>query len=138
MIFQRKQVPLEVILKSKVVVNTSIRTEEAGDSLLIVIPRRKSRGLKLLSIFVFIPKEQKVVLDELGREVFEDCRRELVVSEIIANFQKNHNVSDQYGRKSVVRYLDSLARKGVIAFLVEPENAPGEGETGGVQSNGRD
>lgn len=135
--FQKKEVPVEVILGSRVVVNTSIRTEKQGGGLLVVVPRKKTRAMKVLSFFFFIPREQKLFLDELGLEVFENCRREMAVSGIVDSFREKHNVSEEYGRRSVIRYLDALARKGVIGFLVEPDKSGGDAKQGGKGENVR-
>lgn len=134
--FKPKGVAVERIIKSRIVVNTSIRTEERGRELLIVIPRKKSPWITLLSIFLVVPKEKRILLDELGHRVFQDCRREMTVSEIIDGFRERHSVSADYARRSVLTYLDALARKGVIGFLIGEEESPA-GEKEGEQPNGR-
>ena len=119
--FTPRGIPLATILQSRMVINTSIRMEEKGGELLIVIPRKKGFLVNLLSLFLVVPREKKVSLDEMGMKIFRDCQAEITVSEVIERFRKRHNVSAEYSRKSVVTYLDLLARKGVVGFLVETE-----------------
>lgn len=129
--FRQKQVPVAKILAARIVINTCIRVEERGRELLIVIPRKNSRGMAVLSMLLVMPREKKIVLDELGHRVFVDCRKEWTVERIIAAFRERHGVSEEYARKSVLTYLDALARKGVIGFLIEEDKPAARGKGGG-------
>lgn len=116
---RRKALSPEEVLNAKVVVNTAVRTEEKGKELIIVISRKKTFLVNLLSFVLVVPKEKKVVLDELGVEVYRDCQQNLPVSEIVANFKKRHNVSEDYSRQSVMIYLRTLAQRSIIGFLIK-------------------
>ena len=116
---QRKTLSPEEVLNAKVVVNEAVRTEEKGKELIIVVSRKKSFFINLLSFILVVPREKKVVLDELGAEVYRDCRQNLPVSEIVANFKKRHNVSEDYSRQSVMIYLKTLAQRSIVGFLIK-------------------
>lgn len=116
---RRKALSPEEVLNAKVVVNEAVRTEEKGKELIVVIPRKKSFFVNLLSFILVVPREKKVILDELGAEVYRDCRQNLPVSEIVANFKKKHNVSEDYGRQSVMIYLKTLAQRSIVGFLIK-------------------
>ena len=115
---QRTTLSPEEVLNAKVVINAAVRTEEKGKELIIVVSRKKSFFVNLLSFILVVPKEKKVVLDELGAEVYRDCRQNLPVSEIVANFKKRHNVSEDYSRQSVMIYLKTLAQRSIIGFFI--------------------
>jgi len=109
----------EDVYQAKVVVNTALRTDEQERQTVIVIPRKKSPLISFLAFFLSTPKEKKVVLDELGSEVFRYCRQELTVSEIVARFGQKHNFSPEYSRQNVLVYLRTLAQRGIIGFLMK-------------------
>ena len=116
---RKKTLLQEEVLSATVVANAAVRTEERGKELIVVIPRKKSFFINLLSFILVVPREKKVVLDELGAEVYHDCRQNLPVSEIVANFKKKHNVSEDYSRQSVMIYLKTLAQRSIIGFLIK-------------------
>ena len=116
---RRKILSPEEVLNAKVVVNEAVRTEERGKELIIVVSRKKSFFVNLLSFMLVVPKEKKMVLDELGAEVYHDCRQNLPVSEIVNNFRKRHNVSEDYSRQSVMVYLKTLAQRSIVGFLIK-------------------
>ncbi|MBU2495247.1 MAG: PqqD family protein [Candidatus Omnitrophota bacterium] len=122
---RKKILSPEEVLNAKVVVNTAVRTEEKGKELIIVVSRKKSFFVNLLSFVLVVPREKKVVLDELGAEVYRDCRQNLPVSEIVANFKKRHNVSEDYSRQSVMIYLKTLAQRSIVGFLITEESKNG-------------
>ena len=115
----KKRLTPEEVLNATVVANAAVRTEEKGKELIIAVPRKKSPWINLLSFVLTVPREKKVVLDELGAEVYRDCRQNLSVAEIVANFRKKHNVSEDYSRQSVLIYLKTLAQRSIIGFLIK-------------------
>ena len=117
--WKKRALSWEEVLGAQVVVNEAARTEERKNELLIVIPRRKTFWINVLSFFLVVPREKKMVLDELGAEVYHSCQKGLAVSEIIQGFEKQHNRSQDYSRQSVLLYLKNLAQRGIIGFVVK-------------------
>ncbi len=119
---KRRPVTSEQILNAKVLANTSVRTENRGKELVLVVPRKKTLGTKLMAFLLPVPREKKLVLDELGREVYEDCLRGLTVEQIIRNFGERHQLSRNYSQKSVMAYLQNLTRRSIIGLAVEEKS----------------
>lgn len=63
--------------------------------------------------------ERTFVLDRLGREVYDWCGDERNVKQIVAEFVKEHKVSDAEAEYSVTTYLKTLLKKGLVAMVVD-------------------
>lgn len=121
MFWRKKQQPLtrEQSRKAVPVKNQSVeekRTEEG--QVVLYLPRKERRWIKVLSKLVFVPKGRKVALDELGTAVWDWLDGETNVEQVIKKFADKYRLSKREAELSVVAYLKSLVKRGLIGIAV--------------------
>ena len=92
-------------------------TEEGG--LRIIIERRREWWVRVLSVFLPIPKRRPIELDPLGREVWELCDGEHTLRQMIRAFEERHKLSRAEAEWSLRTYLRDLAKRGLVAIAVQ-------------------
>ncbi len=125
MAFRRRKPALsrEQSLASVPLRNTAIREEETDDGLVrLVIPRRTSRWVRWLSKIFYVPKTRRVTLDEIGTFVWSQCDGEHNVRSIIQALCKRYKLHRKEAEVSVVTYLRTLAKRGLIGIAVLKED----------------
>ena len=92
-------------------------TEEGG--LRIIIERRREWWVRVLSVFLPIPRRRPIELDPLGREVWELCDGEHTLRQMIRAFEERHKLSRAEAEWSLRTYLRDLAKRGLVAIAVQ-------------------
>jgi hypothetical protein len=72
-----------------------------------------------LSWVLRLPESKRVVLDELGEDVWEKCDGKRRAETIIELFAREHELSFHEARVMVGQYLGVLAKRGVLAVVAE-------------------
>ncbi len=109
----------EQVLVARPIRNDSLTTEATGEGgLRIVIERRREWWVRILSVFLPIPKRRPIELDALGREVWELCDGEHTLREMIKEFEERHKLSRAEAEWSLRTYLRDLAKRGLVAIAV--------------------
>ena len=121
MFWRKKQKPLtrEQSRKAIPVKNQSVeetRTEEG--QVVLHLPRKEQGWIKMLSKVVFVPKGRKIALDELGTTVWDWLDGETSVEQVIKKFADKYRLSKREAELSVVAYLRSLVKRGLIGIAV--------------------
>lgn len=102
--------------------NPKLETQDSEDGeLTIVIPRRNSLLIWLLSLVFMIPKQRQVLLNPAGAHLWKMCDGEHSVNDMIAAVQEEHRLSRKEAEVSVLSYLRMLGKRGLVAFAVRKE-----------------
>lgn len=118
----------EEVLRSRPIRNDGLATEPTEEGgLRITIERRREWWVRVLSVFLPIPKRRPVELDPLGREVWELCDGEHSLREMVKVFEKRHKLSRAEAEWSLRTYLRDLGKRGLVAIAV-PSVEAGQGE----------
>ena len=86
-----------------------------NDELEITIHRRKTRSVVFLSKLFKLPETRKIILDKIGACVWTLCDGSKTVNDIIKVFSKKYSLNKEKAERSLLVYLEQLARKGLIA-----------------------
>jgi len=117
---RRPRLTPEEVLRSRPVRNDSLSTEELEDGgLRVHTQRREDWWVKLLGIVFPIPRERRLELDVVGRQVWELCDGEHTLREMISIFQERHKLTRAEAEWSLRNYLKDLGRRGLVGFAVE-------------------
>ena len=118
----RKAVPVK---------NESVEeTRTATGEVVLYLPRKEAGWIKVLSKVLYIPKGRKVALDELGTTVWDWLDGQVNVEQVIKKFAEKYRLSKREAELSVVAYLRTLAKRGLVGIAVFDDPAP-EGKAGG-------
>ena len=126
-LFRRKAQPKELSrqasLASKPLRNPAIRTERKEDgTALLYVPSNPSRWARLMAKLIRVEGiDRRVSLDEIGAYVWEMCDSETPVRAMISRFAKQYKLNRKEAEVSMVQYLRTLAKKGLIGIMV-PED----------------
>lgn len=117
---RRQRLTPEQILGSRPVRNQNLRTEELEDGgLRILTQRRRDWWVKLLSAFFPVPRERRVELDSVGKQVWGLCDGEHTLREMIEEFQRVHKLTRAEAEWSLRNYLRDLGKRGLVGFAVD-------------------
>ena len=129
-LFRRKPAPKAISrqasLQSKPLRNPNLETErdENGATVLLVPPNPARWASFVRKRLGVDGKPRRICLDELGGYVWEQCDGKTEVRAIITNFAKRFKLNRKEAELSIVEYLRTLARKGIIGIIV-PDEKPG-------------
>ena len=116
--FSRKEV-----LEAKPIQNPGTTWEkDLNEEVVVSIPRRNTGWINLLAKVFSIPPQRKIVLDRLGTEVWELCTGKNTVEDLVKVFHKKHKLTRKQAETAMMNYLNQMARRGLIAFLIENNN----------------
>jgi hypothetical protein len=80
--------------------------------------------VRLLSMVFPVPKERRIELDAVGKDVWMMCDGEHSLADMIETFQQKHKLMRAEAEWSLRNYLRDLGRRGLVGFAIEnPENA---------------
>jgi hypothetical protein len=100
----------------------SMEHNAAGNAVLN-LPRKRTAMVRLIAkVFKLAPYKQ-IELDELGTCVVELCDGTNTVADITAEFSERFQLSRRETEVSMLSYLKSLAKRGIIGFAV-PQKQP--------------
>ena len=112
-------------LHSVPVLNQLVTMEyNAEGNAVLNLPRKRTSSVKLISRFFRLPPYKQIELDELGTCVVELCDGTNTVSEIITRFSEKFRLNRRESEVSMLTYLKTLAKRGIIAFVV-PQQSQG-------------
>ena len=110
------------ILKAKPVQNSIIYWEkDPNGEAILHVPRRNTWWINSLARILKIPPLRKIVLDLVGTYVWELCTGENTVADLIKIFQKKHKLTPKQAGTSMISYLNQMASRGLITFLLSTE-----------------
>ena len=119
-------------MSARPVRNPSIETtRDAQDEVSLNIPRRKTWWVNLLARFGGVPEFRVVTLDRIGTRVWDLCDGGSTVRDLVARVADENKLSRKEAEVSLVSYLRQLARRGLVALVVEDgAKAPSAGAEG--------
>jgi|YelNatPaOPRAMG01_1025707.scaffolds.fasta_scaffold260708_2 hypothetical protein len=118
----KKKFTKEQILKMIPVKNINIEQQISADSkkITLIIKRKKSLILNLISYLLMIPDEKKIELDKTGTIVYNLCDGTNTVNDIINKLKKELTNSNYHELElSVINYLILLAKKNIIGLSIK-------------------
>jgi len=117
---RRPRVTPEQVLGSRPVRNENLSVEEAeGGGLRIAARRREDWWIRLLNVVLPIPRERRIELDVVGRQVWELCDGEHTLRDMIEVFQERHKLTRMEAEWSLRNYLKDLGKRHLVGFVVE-------------------
>ena len=121
---RRPRVTPEQILGSRPVRNEGVRVEETEEGgLRIVAQRRNDWWIRVLTAVLPIPRERRIELDAVGKQVWEMCDGEHTLRDIIEMFQERHKLTRMEAEWSLRNYLKDLGKRNLVGFVVEKREA---------------
>lgn len=104
--------------------NPSLTVHEGEDELITVeLPRRKDWVGGALGFLFFVPDSKPVQLDEVGSFVWKRCDGEHTVNEIAVALAKEYKLNRREVDVSLTQYLQTLGKRGMVAFAIPRELA---------------
>ena len=85
------------------------------------IARRRTSAVRMLSRIFRLPPYKRIELDEPGTFAVELCDGSRAMGEIVRLFAERFQLNRREAEVSMRAYLQSLAKRGVIAFAVPRE-----------------
>jgi len=117
---RRPRVTPEQVLGSRPVRNENLSVEETdGGGLRIAARRREDWWIRLLNVVLPIPRERRIELDVVGRQVWELCDGEHTLRDMIEVFQERHKLTRMEAEWSLRNYLKDLGKRHLVGFVVE-------------------
>lgn len=110
--------------------NPSLKWEAADDVVAIHLPRRQDWTGRMLGFFFMVPESRPVQLDEVGSFVWHHCDGEHTVSEIADALAREYQLNRREAEVSLTEYLQTLGKRGMVAFAVPREVAEAAGLQG--------
>lgn len=125
---RRPRVSKSEVLGAHPVRNTLVAWElNDRDEVVLRVPRRQDRVGKFLSRIFSAPDHRQIVLDELGSRVWQLCTGQNSVDGIVRQLAKQYRLSRREVELSLSRYLQQLARRGLVGLSRVPvEETTGE------------
>lgn len=113
--------------------NPALAARTDDDGLVSVdLPRRKDWVGGMLSFLFFVPDSKPVQLDEVGTFVWNLCDGEHTVNDIAAALAREYQLNRREVEVSLTQYLQTLGKRGMIAFAIAREVAEAAGLRGTV------
>ena len=113
------------MLLARPVPNAAARSEPGRDGSLTLFVRTDREHLpdkvRRLSWITPIRRERRVVLDRLGRQIWDWCDGQCTVESVIDRFAEAHDLTFHESRVAVTSYLKQLIQRGALAVQVEDE-----------------
>ena len=109
-------------LSARPALNQLVSMERNARGMLVLnLPRRRTAMVRAVARAFKLPPYKRVELDELGSYTVELCDGTHSVSEIIGLFAEKFRLSRREAEVSMVSYLEILAKRGVISFVLGSE-----------------
>jgi len=95
-------------------------TEEHTDAgeLRLVLPVRPPWWARPLARFLYVPKQHRIVLDEIGAYVWRLCDGKRSMRDIIQALALRYKLHPKEARVSLVAYLRQLGRRRLVGVAV--------------------
>ena len=107
------------------VLNQLVTVEYDGEGNAVLnLPRKRTSMVRLIAKAFRLPPYKKIELDELGTYAVELCDGENTVQDIVEQFARKFQLNRREAEVSMVTYLQTLARRGIIGFAVSEDSQP--------------
>ena len=108
------------MLRARPTRNTAARAVENGSAgVTLYIKRRRPAWLvPPVSWVVPYTAEREILLDALGRQVWQCCDGQSTVEDIVDRFKDEHRLTFHEARAAVTGYLRKLIQRGVLAIVI--------------------
>jgi hypothetical protein len=118
---RRPQVSKSEVLAAHPVRNALVEWElNDRDEVVLRVPRRQDRVGKILSRVFAAPDHRQIILDELGSRVWQLCTGKNTVDGIVRQLATQYRLSRREVELSLSRYLQQLARRGLVGLSRVP------------------
>ena len=112
-------------LEAVPVLNQLVSVDRKADGATVLnLPRKRTSMVRVISTFFRLPPYKQIELDELGSYAVELCDGANTVNDIIAQFAKRFQLHRREAEVSMLTYLKSLAKRGIIGFSIPDRQAP--------------
>ena len=122
---KRPTMTREQLLQACPIRNPQAEIAETDQGLLdVAIPFEKPKGLT----WFFRGKKtllRRFQLDQLGRKVWDLCDGEHTVRQLIETFSRDERLNLREAEVSMLTYLETLGKRGIIFMAGEPPTQPG-------------
>ncbi|HIE09863.1 MAG TPA: PqqD family protein [Armatimonadetes bacterium] len=131
---RRRSLTREQVLSSIPVRNPKLEWKRTIDGKVIVVVRRRDDWLgKLVGVLFCVPEMKEVVLsDRIGSEVWEMCDGKHTIRKMVERIARRYKLTEREAEVSLVTFLNRMARRGMVFFLVPKEG----GKKGGKRKDG--
>jgi hypothetical protein len=139
MLFKRPpRLTPEQVLSSRPIRNTNLTVEELEDGGLRLSGQRSNKlWVRVLGLVFPVPKERRIELDAVGKDVWMLCDGEHTLAMMIEEFQHKHKLMRAEAEWSLRNYLRDLGKRGLVGFAVEQTANPSNMDGKAVESNER-
>jgi len=128
--FRKKSKPLtrEQSLEAVPIKNEHVQeTQTDSGEITLFVPVRRVWWIRAMSKVLHVPQGRRIALDELGSNVWKFIDGKANVGTIIKRFGEQYKLSRREAELSVVAYMKTLMKRGLIGMAVmkaaaEPEN----------------
>ena len=96
--------------------NPALKWFEEDGRVVLHIQRRVNWKTRLLAMFMPIPAERKIVLDQIGTHVWKLLDGKRTAGTIAREVGKEYKLGDREAELSVQQFFKELARRGYVGF----------------------
>jgi hypothetical protein len=112
-------------LSARPVLNRLVKIERGADgNVVLQVPRGDSALARTVSRWFRLPPYRPIALDELGTFVIELCDGRHTVRDMVDIFAKKNKLNRREAEVGMTTFLRTLARRSIIALVIEGENGP--------------
>jgi hypothetical protein len=117
----------EAMLASRPLRNEEVQWDrDENGEVYITMVRARSWKVNLLSKVFYVPERRRLVLDEVGSQVWGMCDGKTSVETMIRRLSGQYKLNIKESEISLLHYLRQLGQKRLVGFLVDRER-PGRG-----------
>ncbi|WP_449462653.1 PqqD family protein [Tardisphaera miroshnichenkoae] len=100
--------------------NPSVAYHFEGKEAQLEIPLKKPPSW--LTFFIDSPDKKVLRLDNIGSFVWSKCDGNYSIEDLIKQLSNNFKLNQIEARASLIKFLNDLAKRGLVAFLVKPSD----------------
>jgi len=97
---------------------------DADGNAVLNLPRKRTSAVRLMAKVFGLAPYKRIELDELGTCVVQLCDGSRTVQDIIVAFAERFRLSRRETEVSMLTYLKTLAKRGIIGFALPNEPPP--------------
>jgi len=123
---KRVDVTREQALEARPLRNLEVKqtSNEEGEAVLL-LERRKDLTGRVVGFVIAAPLSRRLVLDEMGNFVWQQCDGDKSVREIASLLARRYKLNPREAIISLTTFLRTLGKRGLIGFAVVKENENG-------------
>ena len=105
------------VLKMRPIRNPNLEwNEQEGQVVLRVTHNRTSWKARLLSVFMDLPRNRTVVLDQVGTDIWKAIDGHNTFAQLAQMLVKKHQLTPREAEVSLQQFFKELTRRGYVAF----------------------